>query len=138
MKPSVRACSPSATRAADPILRPTRIRYRATVSFPVKPTGAATATATRFVTCRGCARRGRRIGRKHRGRGDDHDDDDAGEAFGPSVPVRVAPIRRSPAEQKCRLHGELNIDKLDTDERRRVLRQINAERLADDGDRRRG
>jgi peptide deformylase len=31
------------------------------------------------------------------------------------------------------LHGELYIDKLDADERRRVLRQINAERLAGDG-----
>jgi len=30
------------------------------------------------------------------------------------------------------LHGELYIDKLDADERRRVLRQINAERLAGD------
>jgi peptide deformylase len=30
------------------------------------------------------------------------------------------------------LHGELYIDKLDPDERRRVMRQINAERLADD------
>lgn len=36
------------------------------------------------------------------------------------------------------LHGEFYIDKLDSDERRRVLRQINAEQLADDGDRRRG
>jgi peptide deformylase len=33
------------------------------------------------------------------------------------------------------LHGELYIDKLDTDERRRVLRQINADQLAPGGSR---
>jgi peptide deformylase len=33
------------------------------------------------------------------------------------------------------LRGELYIDKLDTDERRRVLRQLNAEQLADGGSR---
>ena len=57
VKPSVRACSPSATSAAEPILRPTRIRYRATSSLPANPASAAAATATRFDTGRGWARR---------------------------------------------------------------------------------
>ena len=33
VNPSARACNPSAASAAEPILRPTRIRYRATASF---------------------------------------------------------------------------------------------------------
>jgi Virulence factor BrkB len=41
VNPSVRACSPSATKAAEPILRPTWIRYRATTSLPVNPITAA-------------------------------------------------------------------------------------------------
>ena len=53
VNPSVRACRPSATRAAEPIFRPTRIRYRATSSLPVKPAHAATATAIRLLTGRG-------------------------------------------------------------------------------------
>jgi len=57
VNPSVRACSPSAASAAEPILRPTRIRYRATTSLPVNPITAATATAIRLVTGRGCASR---------------------------------------------------------------------------------
>jgi len=57
VNPSVRACSPSATRAAEPISRPVRIRYRATSSLPVNPITAATATASRLVTGRGCASR---------------------------------------------------------------------------------
>ena len=44
VNPSVRACWPSATKAAEPILRPTRIRYPATSSFPANPTRPATAT----------------------------------------------------------------------------------------------
>jgi len=44
---SVRACIPSATSAADPIARPVRIRTRAAISLPTKPTTAATATAPR-------------------------------------------------------------------------------------------
>ena len=57
VKPSVRACSPSATSAAEPILRPTRIRYRATSSLPVNPISAAIATASRSDTGRGWASR---------------------------------------------------------------------------------
>jgi len=47
VNPSVRACRPSATKAALPIRRPTRIRYWATTSLPAKPTTAAAATAHR-------------------------------------------------------------------------------------------
>ena len=47
VKPSVRACSPSAISAAEPISRPTRMRYRATHSLPMKPIIAAAATAGR-------------------------------------------------------------------------------------------
>ncbi len=48
VKPSVRACSPSATSAADPIWRPTVIRYRATSSLPRKPTTPARASSPRW------------------------------------------------------------------------------------------
>ena len=57
VKPSVRACSPSATSAAEPIDRPTRIRYRATHSLPMNPITAATATQGRWVTVTGCSSR---------------------------------------------------------------------------------
>jgi hypothetical protein len=57
VNPSVRACSPSATSAADPIRRPVLMRYRATSSFPAKPSSAASATASRWVTFCGCASR---------------------------------------------------------------------------------
>ena len=57
MNPSVRACSPSATSAAEPISRPTRIRWRATHSFPANPTSAATATAQTCATGRGSSSR---------------------------------------------------------------------------------
>ena len=57
VKPSVRACRPSATRAAEPIRRPTRIRYRATSSLPTKPITPAAATAGRWVTVAGCSSR---------------------------------------------------------------------------------
>ncbi len=53
VKPSVRACNPSATKAADPICRPTRIRYRATSSLPANPITPATATAHTYDTSRG-------------------------------------------------------------------------------------
>ena len=55
VNPSVRACSPSATSAADPIRRPALIRYRATSSLPANPASAASATATSADTGRGCA-----------------------------------------------------------------------------------
>src|SRR5664279_659799 len=45
--PSVRACKPSATSAAEPIRRPTWMRYRATSSLPAKPITAAAATKPR-------------------------------------------------------------------------------------------
>ena len=48
VNPSVRASSPSATSAAEPIRRPTTMRYRATTSLPRKPSTAASATA---LTC---------------------------------------------------------------------------------------
>ena len=48
--PSVRAWSPSATSAADPILRPTRMRYAATASLPTNPTNPATSTSPVEVT----------------------------------------------------------------------------------------
>ena len=47
LRPSVRAWRPSATRAAEPISRPTRIRYWATSSLPAKPTSEAAITAPR-------------------------------------------------------------------------------------------
>ena len=50
VKPSVRACCPSATRAALPIFLPTRMRNRATSSFPKKPTTPAAATHPTFDT----------------------------------------------------------------------------------------
>ena len=53
----MRACRPSATSAAEPIRRPTPIRYRATISLPANPISAATATASRSVTGRGWASR---------------------------------------------------------------------------------
>ena len=57
VNPSARACRPSATSAAEPIRRPTVIRYRATSSLPAKPASAAAATAARCETGRGCASR---------------------------------------------------------------------------------
>lgn len=57
VNPSVRACSPSATSAAEPILRPVAIRYRATSSLPVKPISAAITTAASADTRCGWARR---------------------------------------------------------------------------------
>ncbi len=53
VNPSVRAWRPSATNAAEPIRRPTRIRYRATSSLPAEPTSAAAATAHRWVAAWG-------------------------------------------------------------------------------------
>src|SRR5262249_58197054 len=58
VNPSARACSPSATRAAEPIRRPAWIRYRATTSLAANPISAAAPTATSPVTGRGPARRG--------------------------------------------------------------------------------
>ncbi|CAM62681.1 Hypothetical protein MAB_2600 [Mycobacteroides abscessus ATCC 19977] len=57
VKPSVRAWRPSATRAAEPILRPTRMRYRATSSLPRKPTTPAAATQPNWPICMGWMRR---------------------------------------------------------------------------------
>ena len=57
VNPSVRACSPSATSAAEPIFLPVLIRYLATSSLPANPASAAAATAIRSETCRGCSRR---------------------------------------------------------------------------------
>ncbi len=57
VSPSVRACSPSATSAAEPIFRPVRIRYPATTSLPVNPISAAAATAIRSDTGCGWTRR---------------------------------------------------------------------------------
>ena len=57
VSPSVRACSPSATSAAEPIFRPVRTRYKAASSFPANPASAAAATAIRSDTCRGCSSR---------------------------------------------------------------------------------
>jgi len=45
VRPSVRACRPSAISAAEPIRRPTRIRYRATSSWPPNPITEAAATS---------------------------------------------------------------------------------------------
>jgi len=59
VNPSVRACKPSATRAADPILRPTRIRYTATSSLPAKPIRPAAMTTHTYVT--GCGLSSRRL-----------------------------------------------------------------------------
>ena len=44
VKPSAHACRPSATNAAEPISRPTRMRKIATSSLPRKPMAAAAAT----------------------------------------------------------------------------------------------
>src|SRR5206468_1638549 len=55
VNPSVRACRPSATSAAEPILRPVLIRYLATSSLPAKPSAAAIATAGRWLTWCGCS-----------------------------------------------------------------------------------
>src|SRR6476619_1186140 len=41
VKPSARACIPSARKAADPMRLPTRMRYRATISLPRNPTKPA-------------------------------------------------------------------------------------------------
>ena len=57
VSPSVRACSPSASSAAEPILRPARIRHPATTSLPVNPISAAAATAIRSDTGCGWTRR---------------------------------------------------------------------------------
>jgi hypothetical protein len=57
VRPSVRACKPSATSAADPIRRPVRIRYCAATSFPRNPATAAIATQPNFSTSCGCRRR---------------------------------------------------------------------------------
>ena len=57
VKPSARACRPSATSAAEPIRRPVRIRYRATAALPVNPINAAPATAIKSDTGRGWASR---------------------------------------------------------------------------------
>lgn len=57
VNPSARACSPSATSAADPIRRPALIRYRATSSLPANPATAAAATAASAETGRGCTSR---------------------------------------------------------------------------------
>src|SRR6266542_486145 len=57
VSPSVRACKPSATSAAEPIRRPVRIRYWAATSLPRNPATAATATQPTFSTSCGCTRR---------------------------------------------------------------------------------
>ena len=44
VRPSVRAWCPSATRAAEPIFVPTRIRYTATPSLPANPIRPAAIT----------------------------------------------------------------------------------------------
>ena len=59
VKPSVRAWTPSATKDADLIRRPTRIRYSATSSLPANPVTPAISTQGRFVT--GCGSKNRRI-----------------------------------------------------------------------------
>ncbi len=57
VRPSVRAWYPSATSAAEPISRPTRIRYSATSSLPAKPTSPAAMTIGMFVMTTGLMRR---------------------------------------------------------------------------------
>ena len=52
VNPSVRACTPSATSAAEPIRRPILIRYIATASLPMNPTMPAASTQPRCA--RGC------------------------------------------------------------------------------------
>ena len=58
VKPSVRACNPSARSAADPIASPTRMRYTATTSLPMNPTMPATATQLRCDSGTGSMSRG--------------------------------------------------------------------------------
>ncbi len=57
VNPSVRACRPSATSAADPILRPVRIRYCATISLPMKPTIPAATRTPRWCMSPGLLNR---------------------------------------------------------------------------------
>ena len=54
---SVRACSPSATSAAEPMRRPVRRRTCAAISLPAAPTSPASATAHRNRTSDGSASR---------------------------------------------------------------------------------
>ena len=102
VNPSVRACSPSATRAAEPILRPTRIRYRATSSLPVNPTSAARATAIRLDTGRGWASL---VIASTAASADEaamiSTIDHPGQVLGPAVPVGVAAVGRPPADRNA-------------------------------------
>ena len=95
VKPSVRACRPSATSAAEPIRRPTPDAVRATSSLPTKPMTPATATAAGGRPCCGCSSRSDRL---VAGDAADaamiSDDDDAGQVLGPAVAVGVAAGRR--------------------------------------------
>jgi hypothetical protein len=75
VKPSVRECTPSATSAAEPIRRPTRIRWTASSSLPADPISAVARTQPRFVN--GCGSRNRRIDSpgQHRRQSDQRHDD---------------------------------------------------------------
>jgi hypothetical protein len=53
VRPSVRAYSPSAISAAEPIFRPGADPVPAATSFPANPASAAAATAITSDTCRG-------------------------------------------------------------------------------------
>jgi hypothetical protein len=69
--------------------RPTRIRYRATISLPANPTTAATATAHRWVTSRGDQPVDGLPGRERAGQGDHGDDEQAAQVLRPAVSVGV-------------------------------------------------
>ena len=101
VSPSVRACSPSATSAADPIRLPTRIRYSATTSFPANPMTPATATQPR---CSTGARMDQPVDRlpagDDRGQRDHRDDEETGQVLDAAEPVGVPAGRRPAGEHE--------------------------------------
>ena len=101
VSPSVRACSPSATSAAEPIRRPTRIRYSATSSLPAKPMTPAAATQPEVLDRRGVDQPvdGLPAG-DDRGQRDHRDDEQPGQVLGPPVPVGVAAGRGPPGQRE--------------------------------------
>ena len=99
VRPSVRACRPSATSAAEPILRPARIWSSATISLPRKPMMAAAASQPRLLN--GCGfkealeRLPQNVGSA---KADGDDDKDAGHVFGTRKAEIVAPVGAAPRQ----------------------------------------
>ena len=80
-KPSVRACAPSAIIAGLSSRRPTRVRIRAAISLPMKPTTPAAANGQKWPRCCGSDQPLDRLPKRNAGTEEDRCDDEVAGAL---------------------------------------------------------